>query len=225
MYSKSVAKATKQEKNMKELMTLPLFRGMSEHDIEKQMVFLRGQKTTVAKGTVLLREGEITQRCGILLSGHLQGEQINEDGVFSVITTLSPGMMFGEILIFSHSPAPVTLTAVTDCKILWLGPVDLARVHPQLMANLLEIIGNEYWALHQKIRYCSIVSLRKRIFSYLSDQEKESGKEFFLPFDRNGMAAYLNADRSALSRELSRMKKDGIVEYRKNKFRLTGGKL
>lgn len=210
---------------MTELSSLPLFRGMSVQEIEEQMVFLRGQKTAVTKGTVLLREGEITQRCGVLLSGHLQGEQINEDGVLSVITTLSPGMMFGEILIFSHRPAPITLTAVTDCRVLWLGPVDLARVHPQLTANLLETIGNEYWALHQKIRYCGIVSLRKRIFAYLSDQEKEAGKEFLLPFDRNGMAAYLNADRSALSRELSRMKKDGILEYRKNKFRLMQKKL
>ncbi|MBO5213693.1 MAG: Crp/Fnr family transcriptional regulator [Clostridia bacterium] len=207
---------------MTELTGLPLFAGMDEKTVAEQMTALRGQKAQISKGSVLIREGEKTERCGILLSGQLQGQQINEDGALSVITTLSAGMMFGEILIFSDHPAPVTLTAVTDCRVLWLGPVDLARADARLIRNLLSIIGKEYWALHQKIRYCAIVSLRKRIYAYLSDREKEAGKEFTLPFDRNGMAAYLNADRSALSRELSRMKTDGILEYHKNQFRLTG---
>ena len=117
-----------------------------------------------------------------------------------------------------------------------MDPPDSTDVHPssrylllqyisaylnlQLLKNLLSIIGNEYWALHHKIRYCSIVSLRKRIYTYLSDREKKAGEPFLLPFDRNGMAAYLNADRSALSRELSRMKQEGILDYHKNRFRL-----
>ena len=207
---------------MKELTYLPVFAGMTEKEIADQMIALRGQKTFEPKGRVLIREGEKTDRCGVLLSGHLQGQQINEDGNLSVITTLSPGMMFGEILIFSDRPAPVTLTAVTDCRVLWLGPVDLSRTDPKLIGNLLNIIGKEYWALHRKIRYCSIVSLRKRILAYLRDREKTPGEEFTVPFDRNGMAAYLNADRSALSRELSRMKNDGLLDYRKNRFRLKG---
>jgi CRP-like cAMP-binding protein len=205
---------------MNELVTLDLFQGLSEEKVKEQLLALRGQKTNVPKGSVLLREGERTERCGILLSGRLQGERVDEDGGLSVISTLSPGMMFGDILIFSDRPAPITLTAVTDSRILWLGPVDLARVDPQLLKNLLSIIGNEYWALHQKIRYCSIVSLRKRIYTYLSDRGKKAGEPFLLPFDRNGMAAYLNADRSALSRELSRMKQEGILDYHKNRFRL-----
>ena len=205
---------------MKELTCLPVFAGMTEKEIADQMIALRGQKSMEPKGRVLIREGEKTDRCGVLLSGHLQGQQINEDGNLSVITTLSPGMMFGEILIFSDHPAPVTLTAVTDCRVLWLGPVDLSRADPKLIGNLLNIIGKEYWALHQKIRYCGIVSLRKRILSYLRDREKTPGEEFTVPFDRNGMAAYLNADRSALSRELSRMKADGLLDYHKNRFRL-----
>ncbi len=205
---------------MKELTFLPLFSGMDEKTVAEQVEALRGQKATVPKGSVLIREGERTERCGILLSGRLQGQQISEDGGLSITITLSPGMMFGEILIFSDRPAPVTLSAVTDCRVLWLGPIDLSRTHPKLIQNLLSIIGKEYWALHEKIRYCSIVSLRKRIFAYLSDRQKAPGEEFLIPFDRNGMAAYFNADRSALSRELSRMKKEGILDYRKNRFRL-----
>lgn len=204
----------------KELVGLQLFETLTEGEIAQQADALRGQQSRIPKGAVLLREGEKTERCGILLEGHLQGQRVNREGDLSVVSTLSPGMMFGEILIFSDQPSPITLTALSDCRVLWLGPIDLQRTDPRLIRNLLRLIGSEYWALHQKIRYCAIVSLRKRILTYLSDRETEPGKPFSIPFDRNGMAAYLNADRSALSRELSRMKQDGWIDYHKNHFRL-----
>lgn len=204
-----------------ELIKLPLFAGMTEEEIARQADALRGVRNPVTKGSVLLREGEKTLRCGILLEGHLQAHRVDREGNLSVISTLTKGMMFGEILMFSDRPSPITLTALTDCRVLWLGPLDLQRTDPRLIRNLLALIGSEYWALHEKIQYCSIVSLRKRILAFLYDRQKEVGKPFRLPFDRNGMAAYLNADRSALSRELSRMKAEGLIEYRKNLFLLT----
>ncbi len=200
------------------LSSLPLFRGMTEDEITAACIALREQRTVAPKGSVLIRQGESTDRCGIVLQGRLQGEQVNEDGDLSVITTLTPGMMFGEILMFSESPAPITLSAAEESRILWLGPVDLTRTNPKLVGNLLTLIGEEYWALHQKIRYCGIISLRKRIWAFLSDRQPAPGVPFSVPFDRNGMAAYLNANRSALSRELSRMKKEGLLTYRKDKF-------
>ena len=203
-----------------ELKDLPLFRGLSEDEIARQAEALRGQRSAAKKGDVLLRQGEKTERCGILLEGTLQGYRIDRDGVLSVVSTLSAGMMFGEILMFSDQTAPVTLTALSDCRILWIGPVDLQRTHPLLIRNLFALIGSEYWELHRKIRYCTILPLRKRILTYLKDREKKEGTPFSLPLDRNGMAAYLNADRSALSRELSRMKAEGLIDYHKNVFRL-----
>ncbi|MBO5221893.1 MAG: Crp/Fnr family transcriptional regulator [Clostridia bacterium] len=203
-----------------ELKHLPLFAGMTEEEIARQADALRGFRSREEKGNILIREGEKTERCGILLEGTLQGHRVDEDGVLSVVSTLSAGMMFGEILIFSDQPSPVTLTALTDCRILWLGPIDLQRTDARLIRNLLALIGSEYWALHQKIRYCSIVSLRKRILTFLKDHEATPKDPFSVPFDRNGMAAYLNADRSALSRELSRMRGEGLIDYHKNRFRL-----
>ena len=204
----------------KDLVKLPLFQHLTEEEIAQQADALRGLQAKLPKGAVLIREGETTERCGILLEGLLQGQRVNREGILSVVSTLTPGMMFGEILIFSDRPSPVTLTALTDCRVLWLGPIDLQRTDPRMIRNLLRLIGNEYWDLHQKIRYCAVVSLRKRILTYLFDREKEPGVPFTVPFDRAGMAAYLNADRSALSRELSRIKKDGWIDYRKNRFQI-----
>ncbi len=202
------------------LSSLPLFHGLTEEEIAAVCTELREQKILAPKGSVLIRQGETTERCGIVLQGRLYGEQINEDGDLSVITTLTEGMVFGEILMFSHTPAPITLIAAEESRVLWLGPLDLSRTNPIFLKNLLALIGEEYWALHKKIRYVGIVSLRKRIWAFLSDRSPGPGIPFTVPFDRNGMAAYLNVNRSALSRELSRMQNEGFLTYKKDKFSL-----
>ncbi len=82
-------------------------------------------------------------------------------------------------------------------------------------------------SLNDRIACLLRPSVREKVLSYLTrvSAEKEAavpggGKEFDLPLDRNAMARYLNVERSALSRELSRMRDDGLIEYRKNHFRL-----
>lgn len=202
------------------LSRLPLFRGVPESERDRQIENMRGVCRTVSKGTVLLREGEPTSLWGILLSGELQGQRVEEDGTLSVLKRLGKGDLFGEILVFSETPSPITLKAMSDSEVLLLQKPDFAETDPTLTRNLLKLIGEEYWALHQKIRYCGIRSLRNRILSYLKDRESRPGEYFTVPFDRNDLAAYLNADRSALSRELSRMKKDGLIEYKKNCFQI-----
>ena len=202
------------------LQDLPLFRGMSPDGIRKAVETMQGVLSREEKGAVLTRQGDPVTRWGVLLSGKLQGQRVDEDGVLTVISTLQRGMTFGEILMFSPIPAPVTLTAVSDCTVVYFHPLDPAQTDPVLMRNLLELISAQYWALHEKIRYCSIVRLRRRIWVYLCDRQPAPGVPFTIPFDRGGLAAYLNADRSALSRELSRMKNDGLLEYHKNRFRL-----
>ena len=205
---------------MEQLRNLPLFAGMTDGEIEREIEALRGQRGRLEKGSVLIRKGERVDRFGILLEGRLQGHQVDADGSLSVVSTLGVGMMFGELLIFSDCPAPVTLVALTDCRILWLGPMDLSRTHPTLIGNLLSTIAGEYWALHQKIAYCGIVSLRKRIFAFLSDRSVAVGVPFTVPFDREGLAVYLGVNRAALSRELAAMKKEGIIDFFRSSFRI-----
>lgn len=82
---------------------------------------------------------------------------------------------------------------------------------------LLEALSIKYAELQKRTRCLTCSTLREKIFTYLSDLSTE--KEWFeVPLDRNALAAYLFCDRSALCRELSKMKKDGIITFRKNRF-------
>jgi len=54
----------------------------------------------------------------------------------------------------------------------------------------------------------------------MGQAKKNNSQNFVIPFDRQELADYLGVERSALSAEMSRMRKDGIIEYTKNRFRL-----
>ena len=91
--------------------------------------------------------------------------------------------------------------------------------------NLASLMSAQYFRLEKKLRYMSIPSLRDRIIEFLIDcasANAASDYTFSVPFDREGMAQYLNVNRSALSRELSKMKKEHIIDYNKNSFRFLG---
>ena len=91
----------------------------------------------------------------------------------------------------------------------------------RLRVNLLHELSARYWALNRKVRYLSERSLRGRIALFLLDAAKDQGGlTFTLPMTREAMASLLGVNRSALSRELSRMEKDGLLAVYRGSFRL-----
>ena len=93
--------------------------------------------------------------------------------------------------------------------------------YPKILYNLLQLSAEKNLAWSDRMLCISSRNLREKIMTYLSAEAVKYGRrEFAIPFDRQQMADYLNADRSALSKELGRMKKEGILTFRKNRFRL-----
>ena len=75
--------------------------------------------------------------------------------------------------------------------------------------------------LSQRIFCTAPKTIRSRLLIYLSAQARRVGSDSFaIPFDRQQLADYLNLDRSALSKELGKMRDEGILEFHKNQFRL-----
>ena len=96
----------------------------------------------------------------------------------------------------------------------------LASTHKfsrEFLIALLEALSRKCVESQKRTRYLTCATLREKIFTYLSDLSVEE-EWFEVPLDRNALAAYLFCDRSALCRELSAMKKDGIIDFRKNRF-------
>lgn len=205
-----------------------LFLGLSKDDIrdftENSDCFL----TKYSRGEYVMRAGDIPSTFGIVVSGEVTAYGYGRDGRESVISVLSKGDHFADILVAAgKKESPVSLLVEengTEILNISLDRIFLRRneVSDTVLKNLLEVISRKYFELFKKIEYTSVLSLKKRVCMYLSDiSAAAGGSEFNINFDREGLSSYLNADRSALCRVLSNLKKGGIIEYRKNHFKIT----
>ena len=179
-----------------------------------------------AKGDTIIEEGNKVYDFGIMLSGH--GRAIKRDRVI-LISLLKKGSEIGVILAASlEHKSPVTVQAEDDVLVLQI-PFErvLARCekacpgHDRLLRNYISIVAEKGLVLHERIDCLLRPTIREKILNYLLRIACEQQKRTFtIPMNRNAMAEYLNVERSALSRELSYMKRDGIIDYHKNTFRL-----
>ena len=91
----------------------------------------------------------------------------------------------------------------------------------QIVFNLIRILAGKNLFLTKKMEYISQRSTRQKLLAYLSEQSRSVGNpEFYIPFNRQQLADFLAVDRSAMSAELSKLRKEGVLDYRKNWFLL-----
>lgn len=204
-----------------------LFEGIGEEDFPSLLESLSTVRRTFPKGAFIFTAGEDVSRVGLLLSGGVA--VIKEDiwGNRTILARLDPGDLFGEAFSCSEQRfLTVSVVAEEACEILSL---DFRRAlelpdRPalrRLVRNLLHILADKNIMLTQKIEVLAKRSLREKLSAYLSDQARRAGgNTFTIPFDRQGLADYLCVDRSALSRELGRMRDEGLLSCIKNHFTL-----
>ena len=206
-----------------------LFRGISPGEAEKMLDCLGAERRRYPKGAQIYRTGETVSALGMVLSGRALIESIDLWGSAAVLDSVGPGQIFGEAYAcVPGEPLMVDVTAAEAAEVLFLRMdrvlqtcADACGFHSRLIRNLLAISAQKNLTLSRKILHTSAKSIRGRLLSYLSDQAIHSGsRSFTIPFDRQRLADYLNVDRSALSNELSKMRREGLLRVRKNHFEL-----
>lgn len=206
-----------------------LFRGFSSKEILNILDILQPVLCSYKKQSILMLYGYCNPKIGIVLSGEVEGlRQVGGTRDFTMMR-LGPGGIFGEVLAVSGTESPVTVQAASNCDILLLeypfafpaGQPQMQHLHICLQQNLAEEISRKYFALDKRIALLLIHSLRQRIATYLVDLLVQQGEYIALPFDRAGFARHLGCERSALSRELSRMAKDGLLQTSKRQIHIT----
>jgi CRP-like cAMP-binding protein len=166
---------------------------------------------------------------GLVLSGSVNISIDDMWGKSTILVHADPGQLFAETYAcIPGEPLMVNVTASEKADILFLNAAKLMTTcknacpyHNRLIQNLLQISAVKNLALSRRSVHTSPKSIRGRLVSYLSEQAKRSGSyQFTIPFNRQQLAEYLGVDRSAMSNELSKMQKDGIVDFDRNRFTL-----
>lgn len=205
-----------------------LFRSMSDADLDVLMGCFSPHIRRYRRGELLLMAGYETRELGIVLEGEITAAKPMPDGSAVVMTHMGPAGVFADVLAGGRSKSPVTVTAALPCRVLYLPCEALLRpcgamhkAHLQLLHNWLDTISSKYFALDRRLELLCCKSLRGRICLWLLEQREQAGADTFTtPLTRAELASYLNCDRSALCRELSRMQEEGLVELFRRSFKL-----
>ena len=214
------------EKHLDLLKTLPLFREISVSDLENMLGCIGARIKTVKKDEILLLAGSKPLHIGIVLGGQIQIAREDYDGNRSLIATVAVGDIYAETLCCAGVlESPVTVTAGTEAAVLLLRFSRILSTcpnscvfHTKLIENMLGVIAGKNLLLQLRMEIIGLKSVRAKVLRYFESLGPKRGQQFSIPFNREEMAGYLCVERSALSHELSRLKKDGLIEYSKNKF-------
>ncbi len=204
-----------------------LFSGISENEIKEMLICLDAKRKSFRKGDFIFRTGDTTDAIGLLLNGTAFILQDDFWGNRNILSTVTPGQTFAET--FACAPGTVMTVSViaeSNCDILLLDVKRILNVcsaacshHSRIIRNLLSDLAAKNLAYNEKIAHMAQRTTRAKLLSYLSAAaQKNNSYEFDIPFSRQQMADYLSVERSGLSLELSRMKKDGLLDYHKNHF-------
>lgn len=206
-----------------------LFYGLKEEEIESLLGCLSVEKRNYKKGETILSEGSITENVGIVLSGMAMISCCDIWGNNSILGNSAPGSIFGEVYAcIPGQPMLVTVTAAEDTSILFMNVgrilttcTNTCPFHTRLARNLLTVTAYKSLQLSQRIQHTSSKSVRGRLLSYFSQCAKAAGsKSFLIPYNRQQLADYLNVDRSTMCNELSKMQRECLIKYERNRILL-----
>ena len=204
-----------------------LFRGMTETEISNALQVLEAREKNFQKSETLLIAGTITERMGLVLEGSVTIESNDVWGNRTIISHVGKGQVFAETYaLLENEPMLVDVTASEDCRILFLRSGRIQSLKSSLepwtlkyVTNLLTISMHKNLILSGRSFHTAPKTIRGRVMAYLNSVSLQKHSwEFDIPFDRQQLADYLNLERSALSKELGKMQRDGLISCRKNHF-------
>lgn len=205
----------------------PLFANIAEADLARMLVCLGARVEKFDKKYTVFAEGASAKYIGIVLSGSVQVVQVDYFGNRSILSVMGPSEVFAEAFACAElTSLPVSVIADEPCEIMLIDCCHILHTcenncgfHQQLIFNLMKDLAQKTILFHQRIEITSKRTTREKLLAYLAVEAKKAGSHSFdIPFDRQELADYLEVDRSGLSAEIGKLKKEGILDNQKHHF-------
>ena len=217
------------EKYLSILRNSPFFKGLTDDEILSILHCLNATVISKERDSYIFRAGDSTEVMGLVVSGCVLIIQEDIWGHRNILSKCFTGDFFGEPYAASQR-AVLNISVVADenCEIIFLNVKRLLVTcptacdhHQKLIRNMVSVLANKILILNDKITHVGKRTTRDKILSYLSAEAiRHSSLSFDIPFGRQQLADYLGVDRSAMSNELGKMQKDGLIEVKRNHFRI-----
>lgn len=205
-----------------------IFKNIEQNNLKPLLDCLRAVKKTYKKNEIIIDIKDEITAVAYISKGKVQITKDDYEGNNVIIETLGDESTFAEAFVCAGiTQSPVCAKALEDTEILFL---DFKRIlttcpnacqfHRTLIENLIKTVASKNLLLQERIELLSKKTLRERIFYLLYKERAKNNSDIFeIPYSREQMAIFLCADRSALSRELSKMKNEELIDFQKNTFK------
>lgn len=210
--------------NFETVKECPIFKNFSIDEIIEIFSVISFYEKYYKKNDIILAENTKVEYFGIITNGKIALSNFDYFGNRNILNVFEKGDSFAEALVSLEIQIPHEVISLTDSSIVWIEYKSLSKslYYQKILNNLLNIISTKNLILNKKLQILSKRTTREKILEYLSNQKKALSLDsnFEINLNRNEMADYLALDRSNLSRELGKLKKEGIIDFKKNKFKL-----
>ena len=217
------------KKYLEILKKCPLFQEIGENDLQRMLHCLDARIMQFDKKYTILAEGSPARFIGVVLSGSAQVVQMDYYGNRSILSEVTAGEVFGEAFACADvASIPVSVIAnepgemmLIDCGHILHTCANNCGFHQQLIFNMMKDLALKTISFHHRAEIISKRSTREKLMAYLMLQAKKANSNSFeVPFDRQELADYLEVDRSGLSAEISKLRREGVLDSHKNSFTL-----
>lgn len=210
--------------NFETVKECPIFKNFSIDEIIEIFSVISFYEKDYKKNDIILAENTKVEYFGIITNGKIALSNFDYFGNRNILNVFEKGDSFAEALVSLEIQIPHEVISLTDSSIVWIEYKSLSKslYYQKILNNLLNIISTKNLILNKKLQILSKRTTREKILEYLSNQKKTLSLDsnFEINLNRNEMADYLALDRSNLSRELGKLKKEGVIDFKKNKFKL-----
>ncbi|MBQ2942656.1 MAG: Crp/Fnr family transcriptional regulator [Clostridia bacterium] len=206
-----------------------LFSGVEDENLIPLLGCIGAKVESYGKKYTVLAEGSAPKYMGIVLSGSVQVINVDYYGNRTILSGAEPSELFGEAFACAEIKSlPVSVIANEDSEIMLISAERILHschnacaFHQKMIFNLMKNLADKNIMFHKKVEITSKRTTREKLMTYLMLEAKKQGKnEFLIPFDRQELSDYLEVERSGLSAEISKLRNEGIIECRKNRFKL-----
>ena len=197
-----------------------LLEGVSPQEYQTMRVCLGVHEQSFRPDDVIYDFGDGRGLLGIVTQGSAVVERIDREGGRAILEHLEPGGVFGEMMMFKAAgDDSVVARSVTPCRVSFLrGEAVMRRCehacacHSRMVENLFHLVTEKATSLSERVEVLSRRSIREKLLRYFQLQAaKGHGPSFQLPFSLSALADYISADRSAMMRELKKMREEMLV--------------
>lgn len=215
------------KKYIEVLQKCPLFRGIKKENLLATLGCMGAKIKAFDKKDTIFAKGDTTRQVGIVLSGSAQIIQVDYYGNRSILSGVRPSEVFAEAFACAGIPSlPVSVIANEPCEVMLIDCDRILHIcsnncsaHQQMILNLVKDLASKTIMFQQRIEITSKRSTREKLMTYLMFYAKKTNSTSFdIPFNRQELADYLEVDRSGLSTEIGKLRKEGVIQCDRNHF-------